>query len=222
MPGLDTDMHTRMLASGRGPRSLRSRVRKAARALVQGNGIYGMEWGDPETLPPLIYVREHYLLPYIDRSKTVLEIGPGGGRWTRYMMGAGTIYAVDYHQELLGELHRYVRGSNLHPILNNGDDFPGVPDASIDFVFSFGAFVHLDVDIIERYLANLRRVLAPGAIVVIQYSDKTKPLAKANKGFSENDPETMRALVLAADYEVQEEDTGSLWHSAIIRFGRVR
>jgi SAM-dependent methyltransferase len=219
MPGLDTDLHIRMLAGGRASRSLRGRVSTAARALMQGgDSVYGLEWGDPETLPPLVYVRDHYLLPYIDPSKTVLEIGPGGGRWTRYMMGAGTLYAVDYHQELLNELHRHVRGSNLHPILNNGNDFPGIPDASIDFGFSFGTFVHLDVDIIERYLANLKRVLAPGATVVIQYSDKTKPLGKENKEFSENSPEAMRAFVTAAGYEVQEEDTGSLWHSAIIRF----
>lgn len=26
-----------------------------------------------------MYVRDHYLVPYIDPSKTVLEIGPGGG-----------------------------------------------------------------------------------------------------------------------------------------------
>jgi cyclopropane fatty-acyl-phospholipid synthase-like methyltransferase len=170
----------------------------------------------------LVYVREHFLLPYIDPSKTVLEIGPGGGRWTRYMLRAGTLYAVDYHQELLDELHRNVRGVNLHPILNNGDDFPGIPDASVDFGFSFGTFVHLDVDIIERYLANLRRVLAPDATVVIQYSDKTKPLARENASFSENDPETMRALVVAAGYRIEEEDTGSLWHSAIVRFRLAR
>jgi phospholipid N-methyltransferase len=218
MPGLDTDLHLEMLASGRAARSLRSRVRKAGRAFMQGGGIYGMEWGDPETVPPLAYVREHFLLPYIDPSKTALEIGPGGGRWTRYMLRAGTLYAVDYHQELLNELQRNIRGSNLRPILNNGDDFPGVPDASIDFGFSFGTFVHLDIEIIERYLANLRRVLAPDATMVVQYSDKTKPLARENASFSENDPETMRALVTAAGYQIQEEDTGSLWHSAIVRF----
>ena len=31
---------------------------------------------------------------------------------------------------------------NIIEILNNGTDFPGVPAASVDFVFSFGVFVH--------------------------------------------------------------------------------
>jgi SAM-dependent methyltransferase len=217
MPSLDTDLHLRMLERGRQRRSLRNRVREAIRVLAGRDNVYGMEWGDPEVLPPMNLVLRDYLQPYVNTSATVLEIGPGGGRWTRYMMEAATVYAVDYHQELLDELHRNLRGDKLRPILNNGDDFPGVPDACVDFAFSFGTFVHLDTDIIARYLVNLRRVLRPMANVVIHYSDKTKPLADAS-WFSENDPATMRALVADAGYRVEEEDTQSFWHSAVIRF----
>jgi len=219
MAGLDTDLHLRMLERGRERRSPRNRLRGVARAL-RGEGIYGMEWGDPDAAPPLTHVRDRYLLPHVDESKTVLEIGPGGGRWTRYMTTAAAVYAVDCHEELLSELRHNVRSPNLRPIHNNGDDFPGVPDGGIDFVFSFGTFVHLDVDIIERYLANLRRVMARGASAVIQYSDKTAPMGRMNGSFSENEPETMRALVRANGYEILEEDTRTLWHSAVIRFGR--
>jgi hypothetical protein len=49
--------------------------------------------------------------------------------------------------------------------------------------------------------------------------DKTKPLARRNPSFAQNDPETMRALVSATGYEILEEDVVSLWHSAVIRFG---
>ncbi|HEU5142044.1 MAG TPA: hypothetical protein VFU04_02690, partial [Solirubrobacterales bacterium] len=87
----DGDLHTTMLARGRARRTLWQRMRKAARYLVRGDGIYGMEWGDPDVLPPLKHVRDNYLLPYLDPTKTVLEIGPGGGRWTRYMTTAKTI-----------------------------------------------------------------------------------------------------------------------------------
>ncbi|HEU5142595.1 MAG TPA: class I SAM-dependent methyltransferase, partial [Solirubrobacterales bacterium] len=131
---------------------------------------------------------------------------------------AKTIYAVDDHPQLLEELSRSVRSPALRRIVNHGDDFPGVPDGSVDLVFSFGTFVHLDAAVIDRYLGNIAPVLRPGADVVIQYSDKTKPLGRQNRTFSDNDPERMRALVTAHGYEILEEDTVSLWHSALMRF----
>lgn len=220
MPSLDTDLHLSMLAESRGRRSLRARLGNALRCLRGGTDIYGLEWGDPDALAPLTYIRDRFLAPYVDSCATAVEIGPGGGRWTRYMMGAKALYALDCHQELLEELERNFKGPSLHPVLNDGDDFPGIPDACVDFVFSFGTFVHLDLDIIERYLVNMKRILAPGASVVIQYSDKTKPLGKLNPEFSENDPETMLALLTASGYETLEQDTGTLWHSSLVRFRR--
>jgi cyclopropane fatty-acyl-phospholipid synthase-like methyltransferase len=150
---------------------------------------------------------------------TLVEIGPGGGRWTRYMLGAKRIYAVDYHQELLDELKSNFNASNITSVKNNGDDFPDIPDGSIDFLFSFGAFVHLDVEIIDSYLRNIKRLLKPTSNVVIQYSDKTKPLGKRNDSFSENDPDKMRELIRPHGYSIYEEDIKTLWHSSIVRFG---
>ena len=164
-------------------------------------------------------MRDHFLRPFIASETTVVEIGPGGGRWTRYMLGAKRIYAVDFYSELLNELKNNIKSSNITFIKNNGDDFPEVPDNSVDLVFSFGTFVHLDCEIIDRYLQNLHRIVKPGANIVLHYSDKTKPLARCNTGFSENDPEQMRRLVSRNGYRIFEEDTGTMWHSSVIRFG---
>ncbi len=102
---------------------------------------------------------------------------------------------------------------------NDGDNFPNVPNESVDFVFSFGTFVHLDIDIIDRYLQNIKPLLKPESNVVLQYSDKTKPLAKMNRGFSENDPDQMRNLVQSHGYYIYEEDIKTMWHSSLVRFG---
>jgi ubiquinone/menaquinone biosynthesis C-methylase UbiE len=205
MPDLESEMHLRMLDSAR------SRGRMA-------EGIYGLHWGDPDQAGPLKLVRQHYLAFFITPSTNVVEIGPGGGRWTRYMLDAERIYAVDYHQELLDELRRTYDQENITLIKNNGDDFPGIPDESIDFLFSFGVFVHLDIDIIERYLINMRRVLKESANVVIQYGDKTKPAAQQNKGFSENTPEIMLKMVRDAGYTVQDDNRWLLSNASIVRF----
>jgi len=220
MPKLDSPIHLDMFRQGQKARKLGKRLQKAWQVLLGKGDLYGLEWGDPENIPPLQHVRDHFLRPYVTPSTIVLEIGPGGGRWTRYLMRAQKIYAVDYHQPLLDELASNFAGQDgLVPIKNNGTDFPGVPEASVDFVFSFGVFVHLDLDVIDAYLENLKAVLKPDANVVIQYSDKTKPLAISNPGFSDNDPQRMQALVLKHGYAIHEQDTQTMWHSAIIRFG---
>jgi len=220
MPPLSTDLHLRMYEKGKKSRKLVTRLKSAFKMVFSSENIYGLEWGDPETVPPLGYVRDHFLKPNLSPDTTVLEIGPGGGRWTRYMLGVKKIYAVDYHSELLNELKRNLGSRNIEFVKNNGNDFPGIPDGSIDFLFSFGTFVHLDLDIIEQYLKNMLRILKPSGVAVLQYSDKNKPMAKANVGFSENTPEIMRQIVLKNGFTILEEDTMTLWHSSIIRFSR--
>jgi ubiquinone/menaquinone biosynthesis C-methylase UbiE len=183
------------------------------------DGLYGMQWGDPQTNPALRWVRDHYLLPYVNPDHAAVEIGPGGGRWTRYLLGFSELYTVDYHQELLDELERNFRTPNLHLVKNNGTDFPGIADQSIDFLFSFGVFVHLDLDIIEAYLRSIPRILKPNGCAVIQYSDKNKEAArKYGKGFSDTTPEIIRPLVIGCGHRVLEEDVTTLWHSSVIRF----
>jgi len=59
--------------------------------------------GRPGRLAPLKFVRDTYVLPYVKPDHTAVEIGPGGGRWTRYLLGFKSIYAVDYHDEVLRE-----------------------------------------------------------------------------------------------------------------------
>ena len=61
--------------------------------------------------------------------------------------------------------------------------------------------------------------LKPDAIAVLQYFDKTKELARQIPGFADNDPERMRRGLEARGYTVYEEDTTSIDHSAIVRFG---
>lgn len=186
------------------------------------DGLYGMHWGNPDSYPPLIPIRDHWLLPHVRARRTGLEIGPGGGRWTRYLLGFRKLYVVEYHPELLAEFRRNFRQPNIVAILNNGTDFPGVPTRSIDFVFSFGVFVHLDADVIASYLANMQAIVHRRTQIVIHYSDKDKPLARQNTGFSDNDPRRMRKLVEDAGFRVLEEDTASLDSSAIMRFTPAR
>jgi ubiquinone/menaquinone biosynthesis C-methylase UbiE len=181
------------------------------------DGVYGLHWGDPNTHPLLRAIRDRFIAPYLSFESVACEIGPGGGRWTRYLLSFRELYLVDFHRELLDEFGRNFRAPHLHLIKNSGSDLPGIADRSVDFLFSFGVFVHLDMPIIEKYLSEIRRVLKEHGNAVIQYSDKRKLAAKKNHGFSDNDPDRMRTVVKASKLTILEEDTDTLPHSAVIR-----
>ncbi len=180
--------------------------------------LYGLHWGDPNASPALAWVRDEYCAKFVNPDHVAIEIGPGGGRWTRYMLGFRQLYAIDFHQELLDELGKLFRCPQLTPLKNDGCDFPGIADSSVDFVFSFGVFVHLEFHIIEGYLEEIARVLKPGGKAVIQYADKSKPKAQSNEGFSENYPHKMRRAVLDRGFFIVSENLTVLPHSSIVCF----
>lgn len=204
MPDLESNIHIEMLKRGKTKHPQQK--------------LYGLHWGDPEVKPRLGKVKDKFVTPFLNPEHNAIEIGPGGGRWTRYLLTFKTLYAVDYHQELLDELRMNFQNDNIVFIKNNGTDFPSIPEKSVDYLFSFGVFVHLDVPLIEKYLQNMKTVLRANANVVIQYSDKTKKAAQINPGFSDNNPEIMRGLVKNMDYHIIAEDTKLLKHSSIIHF----
>lgn len=220
MPDLDTDLHLNMLKGYQRGGIVRRvfRALKAVKRELSSRKIYGLEWGDPEVNPPLKFLRDRYVLPYVNPQHTCVEIGPGGGRWTRYLLRFAKLYIVDFHEEMFPQLRKNFDTPNMAFIKNNGTDFPGVPDACVDFLLSMGTFVHLDKHLIEGYLQNMKRILKPGANVVIQYSDKNKAMAEANPAFSQNTADEMRKMVSDAGYKVVEEDLTTLWHSNVIRF----
>lgn len=224
MPELTTTIHVSMLRAWRTKHWLGRLLNGVGLDIpaLSGRENYGHQWGDPETEDRLILFRQRFLSPFLNSSHHAVEIGPGGGRWTQYLLDFERVYAVDYYEPLLQELRANVTAPNLTPIKNNGADFPGIPEQSIDFVLSFGTFVHLEMGIIEDYLTNIAKILKPGGNVVIQYSDTNKPAARKqlDKGFADNDPERMRALVERHGYRIIGEDLESFGHSSIIHFTR--
>jgi len=222
MPDLDTHLHVDMLRSYKEQNDFVHRVFRASRAVrevLSPTNLYGLQWGDPEMQGPHVYMRDHFVLPYVKPDQVALEIGPGGGRWTRYLLGFRKLYVVDYHAELLQELQRNFNKPNMQFVVNHGTDFPGVPEHSVDFVLSIACFVHLELHLIAAYLNNIARILKPGGNVFITYSDKTKLGARMNSTFSDNTPERMRKIVTDAGFKILEEELTILWNSGTIRFG---
>lgn len=130
----------------------------------------GEEWSSsPEWRESLI---ETFLRSNVGEQAAIVEIGPGAGRWSDELLRhASRLWLVDITKTTL-DLCKEKLGDagNVSYILSDGSSLPGVPDHSIDFVWSFDVFVHVAPDQQRHYLAECARVMRPGARAVIHHS----------------------------------------------------
>jgi SAM-dependent methyltransferase len=131
----------------------------------------GEEWNaSPEWKRALI---EDVLARWITEGVAVLEIGPGGGRWSEALsQRASTLVLADVSERPL-ELcrERFAGNDRIGYVLSSGSDLPGVEDGSIDAVWSFDVFVHVAPRDQAAYLTEIARVLAPDGVAVIHHAD---------------------------------------------------
>lgn len=113
--------------------------------------------------------RLHHWLP----TGTLLEIGPGSGRWTQYLKElARSVVLVDLTEVCIKACReRFRESSNLAYHVNDGRSLPTIADGSIDFAFSFDSLVHVEADVIRAYLSELGRTLTPDGIGFIHHSN---------------------------------------------------
>ncbi len=137
----------------------------------------GEEWNDPdEPAQWKASLIEEVLLPHLRGASTVLEIGPGGGRWSEVLQPrAEHLVLVDVTNRAL-ELcrERFAAAGNVEYVLTDGGVLPGIEPAAIDFVWSFDVFVHIAPVDINSYLGEIARVLRPASPAVIHHSGRVE------------------------------------------------
>jgi ubiquinone/menaquinone biosynthesis C-methylase UbiE len=106
-------------------------------------------------------------------ASTILEIAPGHGRWTRFLISLCDDYiGVDLSQNcVVACQERFKTAGHAHFFVNDGHSLPMVADGSVDFVFSFDSLVHVEAETIKAYLAELSRVMAPQGIGFLHHSN---------------------------------------------------
>jgi SAM-dependent methyltransferase len=106
-------------------------------------------------------------------AETILEIGPGFGRWTHYLKDyCQNLCIVDPAVECIEACRRrFAADSRIHCHVNDGRSLSMLPDNSVDFIFSFDSFVHLQRHIVESYLTELRKKLKVGGKGFIHHSN---------------------------------------------------
>jgi ubiquinone/menaquinone biosynthesis C-methylase UbiE len=113
--------------------------------------------------------RIHAHLP----AGTLLEIAPGFGRWTGYLLRESQrFFGVDVTERCIDVCReRFADASLARFFVNDGESLPMVPDASIDFAFSLDSLVHVEAPQIRRYAAELARTLTPGGAAFLHHSN---------------------------------------------------
>jgi ubiquinone/menaquinone biosynthesis C-methylase UbiE len=145
----------------------------------------GDEWNDDGTTArqrDTLYFRlyaERFLRP----DMTVLEIGPGGGKWTVQIAPCvKQVIVLDVADDMLTRTRARCAAlglTNVDYVLGNGVDFSGVAEASVDFFFSYDVFVHIAPEDAWPYTQETARVLKPNGYGACHYAVNTTPQAWA-------------------------------------------
>jgi SAM-dependent methyltransferase len=116
------------------------------------------------------------LLPRIQSfvpTATVLEIGPGFGRWTRYLKDlADHLVIVDLVERCIDNCRaRFAGATNIEFHVNDGRSLDMVPDASVDLAISIDSLVHADAGVLQSYLTALATKLTRDGVGLFHHSN---------------------------------------------------
>lgn len=115
---------------------------------------------------------DEVILSNIEPGKTVLEIGPGGGRWTEVLQQiADQLIVVDLTDKAINVCKkRFSHCNNIQFFVNDGSSLDFIPDETVDFIWSFDVFVHIGPRDIEQYVREMKRILKKGGRGMIHHA----------------------------------------------------
>jgi SAM-dependent methyltransferase len=123
---------------------------------------------------------EDYLINNIENNLTILEIGCGRGRWSKFIyenLNPKKLQCIDVLSEEHNNFWSFVGNDkkeklDYYQVKNFSLD--EIPDESLDFVFSYDVWCHISSSSQELYLESLYKKCKPGAKLIIMYSDPEK------------------------------------------------
>jgi ubiquinone/menaquinone biosynthesis C-methylase UbiE len=138
-------------------------------------------------------VIKRFLKPNIANGAVVVEIGPGGGRWTGELQRrASRLIGIDISKTCVAECRRRFAGvGNAEFWVGNGSNLEGVSSASVDAIWSFDVFVHINRPQFESYAEEFARVLRPGGVGIIQHGAVGGQKGGWRSNLTENDVDSI-------------------------------
>lgn len=153
-----------------------------------------------------IAARERFVASFEGARPPLLEVGPGAGRDSAGLSARGfRVVGVDLSIDQL----RYARGLGALPAVATARNLP-FPAATFDALWTMSTLMHVPNSAIEATLAELHRVLAPGAVAAIGVwgGPDVERLGDGGRLFSRRSDERWRGLLgIIGTVEVFEN-----WH----------
>jgi ubiquinone/menaquinone biosynthesis C-methylase UbiE len=112
-----------------------------------------------------------FMTPYLTPASTVVEIGCGHGRWSSHLIGEGRKVFL---QDITPECVEYCRGKfgpDAATYITSDGDLSQIPDRSVDFVWCFDVFVHVEPNDVEPYVREISRIIKIGGQCVLHHAD---------------------------------------------------
>lgn len=148
----------------------------------------GDEWSEQAQFCGVPYdrwkeqLRRTFIVPYVYPPSTVLEIGPGHGRWSAmFPAKVSKLHLVDLSPSCIEFCKKRLSAhGNVSYHVNDGRLIPMIADSSIDFVWSFDTFVHVEEPEFRSYMRELHRVMKPQSMGVIHHPGSPTPEQRQN------------------------------------------
>jgi SAM-dependent methyltransferase len=104
---------------------------------------------------------------------SVLEIAPGFGRWTEFLLRFCNSYCgIDLSGLCVNNCRQRFSGRrNAEFFVNDGMSLAAVAGRRFDLVFSFDSLVHADLDAISHYVPQIIQLLAPRGVAFLHHSN---------------------------------------------------
>ncbi|WP_425410223.1 class I SAM-dependent methyltransferase [Hyphococcus sp.] len=175
-----------------------------------GKDNYGYAWGgqNQQGMDEAASVADKFLRPYVKNryDLKILELSPGGGRFTHELVRyAKAIDLLDMNEACLDVCKERFEKYLPIPIryyANDGQSCAMIEDTDYDLIASFASMVHAHPDIIQGYVEQLGRCLAPEGILWIDHSGQG---ANTKGHRTDMTPEKMQSFAEKAGLKVLEQ-----------------
>ena len=119
-----------------------------------------------------------YLLcikPYVKPETVALEIGPGRGGWTKTLLAAKEVWALDALSAEYNRFYEYLNHpKNVKYVQVEDFSCRDLPENYFDYMFSFGCLCHVSFEGTTEYAKNLFDKLKSGAECFWLVADQEK------------------------------------------------
>jgi SAM-dependent methyltransferase len=126
-------------------------------------------------------------------GEILLEIGCGGGQWSKFIcenIKFEKLFCTDVLSAEHNDFWNYVGSKNKKNIIYKhvkDFDLDFIDDDSLDYVFSYDVFCHISYSGLNAYLESLYKKCKKGANILIMYADAEKYL--------KNEPENKNHVI---------------------------